>query len=42
MPFQILEQALVKEIEHITELFHRKELGEISIEDQAKYNGLNI
>lgn len=36
MPFQILEQALVKEIEHINELFHKKELGEISIEDQAK------
>lgn len=36
MPFQSLEQALVKEIEHINELFRKKERGEISIEDQAK------
>ncbi|NBK99116.1 MAG: hypothetical protein EOM50_14065 [Erysipelotrichia bacterium] len=42
MPFQSLEQALVKEIEHIKELFHKEELGEISIEDQAKNELLEI
>ena len=42
MPFQILEQELIKEIKHINELFSKEIMGEISIDIQAKNELLKI
>ena len=42
MPFKALEQSLNKESEHIKELFHKEKHGEISIDNQAKNELLEI